>query len=64
MAPERPKTVLVLGKPEMLRWEMSQAAAYFGIEVPIGRRDRKSGARKRKQHEINLPQLQVEMFAY
>jgi DNA (cytosine-5)-methyltransferase 1 len=31
---------------------MSDAAAYWGIRVPIGRRDRKSGAKKRKQEEI------------
>jgi DNA (cytosine-5)-methyltransferase 1 len=60
--PERPERVLSLGKTEMLRWDMSQAAAHFGIEVPIGKRDRKSGARKRKQHEIEESQLQVEMF--
>jgi hypothetical protein len=32
--------------------EMSEAAAHFGTAVPIGKRDRKSGAKKRKQHEI------------
>jgi DNA (cytosine-5)-methyltransferase 1 len=42
---------------------MSEAAAHFGIKVPIANRDRRSGARKRKQHEIALPELQVEMFA-
>jgi DNA (cytosine-5)-methyltransferase 1 len=31
---------------------MSGAAAYFDIAIPIARRDRKSGAKKRKQHEI------------
>jgi DNA (cytosine-5)-methyltransferase 1 len=31
---------------------MSEAAGYFDVPVSIGRRDRKSGARKRKQHEI------------
>jgi len=32
--------------------EMSEAAAYFDVPIPIGRRDRKSGSKKRKQHEI------------
>jgi DNA (cytosine-5)-methyltransferase 1 len=32
--------------------DMSEAAAYFGIPISIGKRDRKSGSKKRKQHEI------------
>jgi len=31
---------------------MSEAAAYFDVPVPIGRRDRKSGSKKRKQQEV------------
>jgi DNA (cytosine-5)-methyltransferase 1 len=31
---------------------MSEAARYFDVPVVIGKRDRKSGATKRKQHEI------------
>jgi DNA (cytosine-5)-methyltransferase 1 len=31
---------------------MSEASEHFGIQVPIGKRNRKSGAKKRKQHEI------------
>jgi len=50
--PERPPRVLVPREPELLRMDMSQSAQYFGIAVPIGKRDRKSGAKKRKQHEI------------
>jgi len=41
-----------LGNPELVRMDMSQAATYFEIPVPIARRDRKSGAKKRKQEEI------------
>lgn len=63
IAPEKPRRILPLGDAEMLRWEMSEAASHFGVQVPIGRRDRKSGARKRKQHEIEAAMLQVEMFA-
>ncbi|MGE0253129.1 MAG: DNA cytosine methyltransferase [Alphaproteobacteria bacterium] len=50
--PTRPSTTLELGDPELLRLGMSEACAYFGIPAPIGRRDRKSGARKRKQADI------------
>jgi DNA (cytosine-5)-methyltransferase 1 len=59
---EKPQQVLPLGDVEMLRWEMSKAASHFGVQVPIGKRDRKSGARKRKQHEIEAAISQVEMF--
>ena len=52
--PEVSRVTHDLGDPELLRLEMSEAAASFGVEVPIGRRDRKSGLKKRKQHEIEL----------
>jgi DNA (cytosine-5)-methyltransferase 1 len=51
-----------LGDPELLQMDMSQAAEYFGIAVPIKRRDRKSGARKRKQHEIEAEMNQALLF--
>jgi DNA (cytosine-5)-methyltransferase 1 len=50
--PERPPRVVPLGDPEVLGMDMSQSAEYFGIAVPIGKRDKKSGAKKRKQREI------------
>lgn len=55
--PVRPKDILELGDPELLRMDMSKAAKYWGIPVPIGRRDRKSGAKKRKQEEIESQRL-------
>jgi DNA (cytosine-5)-methyltransferase 1 len=36
---------------------MSEAAAHFRVQPPIGKRDRKSGATKRKQHEIEAIRL-------
>lgn len=50
--PSRPAEVLNLGDPVLLRMDMTQAAKYWGVEVPIGKRNTKSGARKRKQEEI------------
>lgn len=47
-----PNEPIELGSEELLSLTMAQAADFFGIEIPIGRRDRKSGARKRKQEEI------------
>ena len=55
--PVRPKEKLDLGDMELLRMGMSQAAKYWDIPVSIGRRDRKSGAKKRKQEDIELHRL-------
>jgi DNA (cytosine-5)-methyltransferase 1 len=32
--------------------DLGTASAYFGVEAPNSRRDRKSGAKKRKQEDI------------
>ncbi len=50
--PERPVDSVTLGDPALVQWNMSEASNYFGVQVPIQKRDRKSGAKKRKQHEI------------
>ncbi len=62
--PGRPTCTLELGDEHLLRMDMKQAARYWGIAVPIGRRDRKSGARKRKQEEIEALRFEerAEMF--
>jgi len=52
LRPQRPADAIDLGDPALLEMSMSHASAYWGIAIPIGRRDRKSGARKRKQAEI------------
>ena len=44
--------VLQLGDPSLLRVEMSQAASLMRVPVPIQRRDRRSGSRKRSQLEV------------
>ena len=50
--PTRPRKVLDLGDEALLYMDMTQAANYWGVPIPIARRNRKSGARKRKQNEI------------
>lgn len=50
--PTRPSKVLTLGDPELLRLDLSKASKRFGISPPPSKRDRKSGAKKRKQEEI------------
>lgn len=49
---KRPRGSIALGDPQLLRMNIAEAADHFGVEAPIGRRDQKSGAKKRKQHEI------------
>jgi DNA (cytosine-5)-methyltransferase 1 len=50
--PTRCSQAIELGNPSLLTMGMEEAAAHFGEAVVIGRRTTKSGARKRKQHEI------------
>lgn len=50
--PQCPASTISLGDTRLLRMDMSEAAAYFDVPVSIGKRDRKSGSKKRKQHEI------------
>ncbi len=55
--PTRPDGTLALGDPNLLTHNLSGAAAYFGVTAPPSRRDRKSGARKRKQVDIEMERL-------
>ncbi len=55
--PTRPYEIVDLGAPELLEFTVSQAAHHFGIAAPPSKRDRKSGARKRKQAEIEAELL-------
>jgi len=50
--PRRPSKCVELAHPGLLCMDMGEAAQYWKIPVPISRRDRKNGLRKRKQTEI------------
>lgn len=50
--PARPRKKIALGSPELLSMDMGEAADFWKVPIPIGRRDRKNGLRKRKQSEI------------
>ena len=52
MEPTAPTEAIELGHSTLARMDMSAASAHWGVKRPIGRRDRKSGAKKRKQVEI------------
>ena len=55
----RSKKTTVLGDSELLRMDMSRAAEHWDVPVRIAGRDRKSGATKRKQAEIEALQGRV-----
>lgn len=57
--PSRPEQSINLGDPTLLYLEMSEAAERFGVPAPSSKRDRKSGAKKRKQHEIEAIRLKL-----
>ncbi|GAB4361003.1 MAG: DNA cytosine methyltransferase [Kiloniellaceae bacterium] len=57
MEPIRPERTLALGDERLLSLDMSGAAKHFGVEAPPSRRDRKSGAKKRKQIDIERERL-------
>ncbi|WP_313008935.1 DNA cytosine methyltransferase [Stutzerimonas nitrititolerans] len=57
ISPVKPIKVLNLGREELLRMGMTEASQYWGIQSPIAKRDRKSGIKKRKQHEVEASRL-------
>ena len=57
--PRAPTEALALGDTKLLYMELSEAAEHFGVQKPSSRRDRKSGVRKRKQHEIEAARLRL-----
>ena len=61
--PTRPEGAIALGDPAQLSFDLSAAANHFGVKPPPSRRDRKSGARKRKQIDIERERLS-EIAAY
>ncbi|KZM49336.1 DNA cytosine methyltransferase [Labrenzia sp. OB1] len=61
--PTRPEKTLALGRKELLEMDLSAASRNYGVPTPPSRRDRKSGARKRKQEEIEA-QIKATGSAY
>ncbi len=62
--PSRPSGLKPLGDPKLLRMGMREAAEHFGVAVPIGKRDRKSGARKRRQEDIEVERVRSKASTY
>ena len=59
LEPARPRKHIDLGDASLLKLGMSEAAGLLGVPVPIGRRDKKSGAKKRKQWETEAARLRA-----
>ncbi len=59
IAPSKPEKVLELGDESLLYVDITSASRLLGVLAPNTKRDRKSGARKRKQHEIEEERLRV-----
>jgi DNA (cytosine-5)-methyltransferase 1 len=57
--PVRPTTPVRLGDELLLELDMQQAASHFAVPVVIGRRDRKSGMKKRRQEDIEAELLEA-----
>lgn len=57
LRPETPFALVELGDPKLLRFTVSEAARYFGIPAPAAKRDKKSGAVKRRQIDIEAARL-------
>jgi len=60
--PFRPEAVVKLGDASLLNLDMSHAAELFGVIPPRSRRDQKSGAKKRKQHEIEAELIATKLM--
>lgn len=56
---QKPKKILELGDPSLLRMGMNAASKYWGIQSPIGKRDKKSGIKKRSQAAIEQLRLSL-----
>ncbi|GGZ32948.1 cytosine-specific methyltransferase [Asticcacaulis endophyticus] len=57
--PKMVSKALELGDAALLYMEMSEAAEQFGVKKPNSRRDKKSGAKKRKQSEIEADRIRL-----
>lgn len=55
--PQVPPKVLMLGETSLLALDITEAADRFGVQPPISRRNMKSGAKKRKQIDIERERL-------
>lgn len=53
----KPRRVLAMGDVNLLGLDMKRASEYWNVKDPIGKRDQKSGAKKRKQSDTERERL-------
>ncbi|GGE48826.1 cytosine-specific methyltransferase [Marinicauda pacifica] len=61
---DAPTAALNLGDEALLWMDLTQAAAHFGVKAPPSRRNMKSGAKKRKQADIERERLEAQRAAH
>ena len=61
LTPSRPAEAIALGSPALLEMNVTSAAAHFGVEPPKAGRDQKSGAKKRKQIDIEAERISARV---
>ncbi|UFS67418.1 DNA cytosine methyltransferase [Paracoccus denitrificans] len=59
----KPDEAIDLGSPSLLSMDLTTASNHFGVRKPPSKRDRKSGAKKRKQAEIERLRLMSPIAA-
>jgi DNA (cytosine-5)-methyltransferase 1 len=59
LRPRRSTKSIPLGDARLIRLNMMSAAGYFEVPMPIGKRDRKSFAKKRKQMPMNADEAEL-----
>jgi len=57
LKPTKPRRIVTLNSEDLLQMDMKRASEYWKVAVPIGKRDKKSGAKKRKQVDIERERL-------
>jgi len=57
VSPSKPRRLIRFNSEDLLKLDMKRASEFWGIDVPIGKRNKKSGARKRKQTDIERDRL-------
>lgn len=58
--PTVPQQIVDLGNTDLLSMDMTAASKLWNVKVPIKKRDRKSGVRKRKQFEVEKQRLAMQ----
>lgn len=61
VVPARPSAPIELGSEALLYMTVSSAASHFGVAPPKTSRDRKSGAKKRKQMDIEAEAIAAQV---